>query len=368
MRLFGKTKAVGNVEAIEIAQNINSLSAKNLALDIVVSYVANIFSKTKFKFNGNDAVNRLYYFNRSPNVNQSAQEFWKTVAYELISKGEALVLPLNKQFFLADSFYREEKITGDIFKNITISEWMSPTDYKREDVLYFRYKNKSLESFTSTLWEEYGNILGKLVTDQKKANQVRATFEMPNKNEIEDKEFQEKTKKFVGKIIEQIRKDPVVIIPTSQSTKYDEQGTGGSTKSSNSSYVTDIEKMKDMFINDISDLIGVPRDLIFGGKADNEKNYNLFVETVIEHLQGIVVSELNHSLSPVEFKNGLKYSTKSVRYRDIFSLSTSIDKLVSSATFNRDEVREELGFDSIPGGSEFLITKNYMKYGEEEKK
>ncbi|XHB95505.1 hypothetical protein AAFF39_00490 [Lactococcus garvieae] len=71
---------------------------------------------------------------------------------------------------------------------MTVGEWTSKQDFRREDVMYLKYKNQSLNSYTNDLFVEYGNVLGTLIANQKVANQVRATFEMPNMNAIEDEE------------------------------------------------------------------------------------------------------------------------------------------------------------------------------------
>lgn len=73
---------------------------------------------------------------------------------------------------------------------------------------------------------------------------------------------------------------------------------------------------------------------------------------------------MNKTLTPEEYQKGMKYSANSVRYRDIFELATNFDKLISSGAFNRNELREESGYDPIEGGDQFLITKNYMTFTE----
>ena len=44
---------------------------------------------------------------------------------------------------------------------------------------------------------------------------------------------------------------------------------------------------------------------------------------------------------------------------DPFALSDSIDKLISSGTFSRNEIRQKLGEEPVKGLDEFVITKNY---------
>ena len=363
--LSSKKKTLFDVDIGETENGLREISAKNMALEIVVSFVANAFSKTTFKFKGDNSLGRLYFLNNSPNVNQSAQSFLQEFAEQLLLNGEALIFEKEDQFFVAESFYREEHISGDVFKRITKGDWASNTDLKRDDVLYFKYKNNRLESFVRNLWSEYGTILSRLLANQKTANQIRATFEMnAKKNAIEDKETRIAIKKFVESIVSKIRKEDVVVIPTSEDHKYDEIGSNSSGKKNATSYLEQIESTKRMYVDDISSLLNIPRGLILGDKADNDKNYNLFIETVVEYFQNLFVAELNKSLSPKEYEEGMKYSANSVRYRDIFELATNFDKLISSGAFNRNELREEAGYDPVEGGDQFLITKNYMSLTE----
>ena len=202
--------------------------------------------------------------------------------------------------------------------------------------------------------------------NQKTANQIRATFELKTKkNAIDDKETQLAIKKFVGSIVSKIKKEDVVVIPTSPDNKYSEVSSSGSGSSKKGiSYLDQVDSLKKMYVDDVSSIINIPRGLILGDKADNDKNYNLFIETVVEYFQNLFVSELNKTLTPEEYQKGMKYSANSVRYRDIFELATNFDKLISSGAFNRNELREESGYDPIEGGDQFLITKNYMTFTE----
>lgn len=364
--LFNRNKKLIDEDIGQTEEALREISAKNMALEIVVSFVANAFSKTTFKFKGENAQDRLYFLNNSPNINQSGQSFLQEFAETLIHNGEAVIFEKDDQFFVADSFYREENITGDIFKGITKGDWSSPTDLRRDEVLYFKYKNKRLESFVHNLWSEYGSILSRLLANQKTANQIRATFELnTKKNAIEDKETRIAIKKFVSSIASKIRKDDVVVIPTSPDNKYSEVSSSGSGSSKKGiSYLDQVDSLKKMYVDDVSSILNIPRGLILGDKADNDKNYNLFIETVVEYFQNLFVSELNKTLTPEEYQKGMKYSANSVRYRDIFELATNFDKLISSGAFNRNELREESGYDPIEGGDQFLITKNYMTFTE----
>ena len=64
-----------------------------------------------------------------------------------------------------------------------------------------------------------------------------------------------------------------------------------------------------------------------------------------------------------ELQKGNKVQMVGFKNYDLFSLSSNIDKLVSSGSFTRNEIRRELGYDPVEGGDVFLLTKNYMELG-----
>ena len=54
------------------------------------------------------------------------------------------------------------------------------------------------------------------------------------------------------------------------------------------------------------------------------------------------------------------------QYRDIFDLSTAIDKLIASSAFNGNEIRDAVGYDRTDEEihNTYFITKNYSKADE----
>lgn len=92
--LFNRNKKLIDEDIGQTEEALREISAKNMALEIVVSFVANAFSKTTFKFKGENAQQRLYFLNNSPNINQSGQSFLQEFAETLIHNGEAVMIGL----------------------------------------------------------------------------------------------------------------------------------------------------------------------------------------------------------------------------------------------------------------------------------
>ena len=96
------------------------------------------------------------------------------------------------------------------------------------------------------------------------------------------------------------------------------------------------------------------------------KNYTVF--TVKPMLKKIRDECNSKFFTMKEYLSGSFLEVKIASYESIFDLAVAIDKLVSSGTFNRREIRGEAGFDT-PDGEEFdkfYITKNYMEEGKED--
>lgn len=64
-----------------------------------------------------------------------------------------------------------------------------------------------------------------------------------------------------------------------------------------------------------------------------------------------------------EYKNGERIKVSKVLPVSILENATQIDKIVSSGTFLRDEVREVTDYDPLPNGEgqQLIMTKNYEK-------
>ncbi|WP_306299844.1 hypothetical protein [Streptococcus sp. B01] len=65
-----------------------------------------------------------------------------------------------------------------------------------------------------------------------------------------------------------------------------------------------------------------------------------------------------------KFKFGHEWQVVGIDRRDLFDLATNIDKLISSGSFNVNEIRAELGYEAIAGGDRYYMTKNYQELNE----
>lgn len=333
---------------------------KNIALDTCVNYVARTFAKATFVKKDKNQKSVFdedhYLLNSRPNPNQTAAEFWAQAVSKLIRDSELLIVAYQRGLFIADSFVKNESLMGDTFSGVAIRSENLPRVFTKSEVVYLKNENKALDNFFDSLWSDYASIMGASVGAQIRSGQVRALWSVSTSKL--DEEERKSQKRLRENIVEEIKKSPVVLIPKKKDKDYEEvsnkQNTG---KVSN---IDDISKTKKFYIDDVSNILGIPNGLIYGDVADNQKNYAIFIEAVIEPIAGKLIDGLNHIVySKSEIIAGHTVKMLGVRRRDMFELSSNIDKLISSGTVTRNEVREELGRSAVEGGDRFLITKNY---------
>lgn len=337
---------------------------KNIALETCVNYIARTFAKATFikKDRNQKSVfdEDHYLLNTRPNPNQTAAEFWTQAVSNLVRDGELLIVAYQNGLFIADDFVKNEHLTSDNYSGVSIRSEHLARVFTSNEVVYLKNENQALDSFFDSLWSDYAKMMGASLGAQLRNGQIRALWSVPISKL--DEEERKKQKQLRENIVSEIKNSPVVLIPKKHEKDYEEVSTKQATgKVSN---IEDIAKTKKFYIDDVANILGIPNGLIYGDFADNQKNYEIFMETVIEPIASKLIDGLNHIVyTASEIVAGYTIKMLGVRRRDMFDLSNSIDKLIASGTVSRNEVREELGRSEIAGGDKYYITKNYQEVG-----
>ena len=126
--LFGKQESESSKTAIraQAYEIVSEVYVRDLAFNMMVNKIANAIAKCEVKtYRKKKRVKSddWYLFNVQPNVNQNATQFWNKLIYKMYNDGEALVLPINGQLFIADSFYYDntQAFNEHTFRSIYIN-------------------------------------------------------------------------------------------------------------------------------------------------------------------------------------------------------------------------------------------------------
>lgn len=350
----------------ESARAYLKIMAKNTVLD----FVARTMSTLEVKFKNKDGTaDWEYILNVRPNNDMSAATFWEKFFYRLMDDNEVLVIfTEDNQLLIADDFSRTEyAVYDDVFTGVTVKNYVFQKSFNMSDVIYIEYNNDKLDRFTKGLFEDYSELFGRIIEIAMRNNQIRgsvsinATATANEKKDENGKTRTEKLQEYVDKIYQAFKTKSVAIVAKVKNIDYEEytnkQGV------SNQS-LDELNKMKTSLIDDVANAIGVPRALIYGEKAELDSNLQAFRKLCIAPLMKKLEDELMAKIiTKKEYKNGERIKVSKVLPVSILENATQIDKIVSSGTFLRDEVREVTDYDPLPNGEgqQLIMTKNYEK-------
>ena len=350
----------------ESARAYLKIMAKNTVLD----FVARTMSTLEVKFKNKDGTaDWEYILNVRPNNDMSAATFWEKFFYRLMDDNEVLVIfTEDNQLLIADDFSRTEyAVYDDVFTGVTVKNYVFQKSFNMSDVIYIEYNNDKLDRFTKGLFEDYSELFGRIIEVAMRNNQIRgsvsinATATANEKKDENGKTRTEKLQEYVDKIYQAFKTKSVAIVAKVKNIDYEEytnkQGV------SNQS-LDELNKMKTSLIDDVANAIGVPTALIYGEKAELDSNLQAFRKLCIAPLMKKLEDELMAKIiTKKEYKNGERIKVSKVLPVSILENATQIDKIVSSGTFLRDEVREVTDYDPLPNGEgqQLIMTKNYEK-------
>jgi len=350
----------------ESARAYLKIMAKNTVLD----FVARTMSTLEVKFKNKDGTaDWEYILNVRPNNDMSAATFWEKFFYRLMDDNEVLVIfTEDNQLLIADDFSRTEyAVYDDVFTGVTVKNYVFQKSFNMSDVIYIEYNNDKLDRFTKGLFEDYSELFGRIIEIAMRNNQIRgsvsinATATANEKKDENGKTRTEKLQEYVDKIYQAFKTKSVAIVAKVKNIDYEEytnkQGV------SNQS-LDELNKMKTSLIDDVANATGVPTALIYGEKAELDSNLQAFRKLCLAPLMKKLQDELMAKIiTKKEYKNGERIKVSKVLPVSILENATQIDKIVSSGTFLRDEVREVTDYDPLPNGEgqQLIMTKNYEK-------
>jgi HK97 family phage portal protein len=341
---------------------------KKLALEICASFLGRTISQTEFRIKekGVFVKDELYYrLNVRPNKNMTASTFWHTVMVKLIYDNECLVIQAEDgDLLIADNFeHNSYAVLEDTFYKVVVKDFEFKRSFRQSEVLHLRYNNEKLAPLVDSLFKDYGDLFGRLISSQKRKNQIRGTVDM-DAIIAKSEEGQKKLQVFIDKMYKAFADKEIAIVPQQPGIKYNENSSGAAVSGQS---VDELNKLTDGFLTQVAMALSIPMSLIKGDMADVEKNTKNYMMFGVDPLLKKIRDEGNYKfISKEEYLNGKRLETKRISYQNIFDLATSIDKLIASSAFTANEIRLEVGYEvsDDPKLNKHYITKNYTETDE----
>lgn len=312
-----------------------------------------------------------YQLNVAPNKNENAHEFWCKVVHQLIYENEALILPIGEELWVAESFHRETTngFNEYVYKNVSINNHLLTKEFKERDVLYFKLSEESINSVIDSIYNSYGLLLAKAMTDYKGNGRIRYLFRGRFMSSLTDEAgkaaqelFEEKAKDYMN--LEQLA--AIMFLP--DNVQMEDQS-----KEPRNLDTRDIKNLAKDMLDFVATAFHIPPSLLSGiseggistsgnptGDLDN------FILFVVRPIGDMITNEYNKKMfTRDEYlkKTYVKFSMDNFKLFDLTKFANSVDKLFAVGGMSINDVLERLGKEQIKEdwADERYVTKNYER-------
>ncbi|MCC2250502.1 phage portal protein [Virgibacillus sp. AGTR] len=336
---------------------------KHMALETCINFIGRTISQSDFRVmkDGKRQIDDWHYLlNVRPNTDQTATDFWQSFVYRLINENEVLViLTNNNDLLIADDFDRVEyAVYPDIFRNVTVKDYTFQRTFQMDEVIYLTYNNEKLTKFMKGMFDDFGDLFSRMIEISMRNHQIRGTVGVDTTQKL-DTENQGRLQNFIDKLFTSFRKNTVALVPKLKGFEYDEVAKGDGKGQS----IEEITKLKRSLVDDLANILGIPIALVHGELSDYETSIKAYVRFCNSPILRKIKNELNAKiLTKEDYLKGDRIDVFGLTERDLVENAESVDKLVASGAFTRNEVRELFGKERSddPELDKFVITKNYQ--------
>lgn len=357
----------GKYELYQIEVVKKDFAVQLLAFQAAKNKIANAFAKCEIQKleNGKKVEDEDHYrFNYEPNRNQSASEFKKQLASKLLVDNECLIVDINGEYFIADSFIKEtDGIKGSKYRDITVNNKTVKKTCSENDVLYFKLNNDNITGLVSTLSKTYSDIIQYSEASYRRSKGRKAVLNIEARASSNPK-FSENVDKLYNKDLRSFFEADNAVLPLFDGFNYDELT---AVKGATDANTRDIKAQIDDVFDFTARAFSIPVGLLKGDIADTEQMTHDLLTYCIEPIAKLIEDELIRKkigLTGFTYGNTFKVSTSRITNVDIIKSATAVDKLIASGVCSINEIRERFKLERLDEdwASKHFITKNYTTF------
>ena len=343
------------------------LAIEIFAIRSAINLIASSVSKCEFKTYSKGVETKAgeyYLWNIEPNKNQDSSQFLQELISKLLFNNECLVLEVNGQLIIADTFHQEEfAIKENYFSDVTKGTWSSQRTYQMSDVMYFKLGNADIRALLSNLMIGYNNLVSMSMGKYKRSGGRKGILDI-EATAIGDKNFQTKFDDLMNVRFKKYFESENAVLPLHKGYKYEEQGGDGSKKSA--SEIVDIAAITKEVFERVAQAFKIPTALLRGDIADIGATTDNYLTFCVDPLCDMVGEEINRKKfgkSAYLAGSYLRVDTTTIQHISIFKISEAFDKLIASGGYTINQLREKCGDTPIKEvfANQHYITKNYQK-------
>lgn len=345
----------------------SEIYVRELAFWQAVNLIANAISKCEFRtfIRGQPVKGGEYYlWNISPNKNQNSSVFLQSLVSHLFKDNEVLVVEFAEQRLIADSFNRKEyALYDDIFSDVTVGDFTFSRSFSQSEVLYLQLHNKNIRPLLNGLYESYRNLIAYGMKSYQRSRGMKGTLAVDTAL-LSNSDTRARYEEIKNNGFRTFAEAENALLLLTKGMTYTD--IGSKTYSNDSS--RDIRAMIDDIFDFTARGFGIPPSLLSGNIQGVSDALDQFLTFCIDPLCDMISEEINRKIYGEEVLQGnyLQIDTKCVKHFDLLSVSSAIDKLISSGVFCVNDILKIIGEPEIDEdwAKQHFITKNYSPVDE----
>ena len=346
-----------------VCANLTSeIYLRELAFHMITNKIGNALSKCQLNIyeRGKRMKGAEWYrWNVQPNKNQNATQFWNKLVDVLYNENEALVISVNGELFIADSYLMNDDsaLFEHCFDGVTVNDFVFDKRFYMSEVYYFKLNNKNLRLFLDGTLQMYKKLINAAMGSYLVSNGNKGVLKIDQFNAQQDG-FEDELNEILNEQFKTFFENANAVIPLYNGYEYEPvKGSGQMDSRDFNNLVTDV-------INLTANAFNVPQSIANGSVQDTSKAIDEFLTFCLDPLIELLTDEItrkNYTMQQVIDGYYVRFDTKAVKHIDLLDVATSIDKLISSGCFTINDIRRVCGEDEIdePWANQFFMTKNY---------
>lgn len=327
---------------------------RDLAFNCCVNLIARAIANCEFKtFERGQPSKKDYYYmlNVEPNANENSTAFWQKAIFKLYAQNETLIVPIARggtlNLVIADSWTKPEYIPTqeNIYRNIQVGQQSYTRELRESEVLHLTLNSANAKAIVDALYESYNNLIKASMKnhawDAGKHMKVHIAQATGGQNN-----FEQNFAEMMNSSYKPFLESGTGILPEFDGYDFQMLTNGTGTKDTR-----DIRALVDDVFTFTARGLGIPPVLVQGDVAGINDIIAHWLTTGIDPLAAQISEECNRKLIPKkDWLRGdrIVVDTSTIQHFDMFANAANIEKIVESAAYSINELREATGGTALP--------------------